>query len=335
LTGCREVSGAAWDGILHKFRDAVHEQSFAYTAARWGEKRVRCLVVEHKGVLLGGAAAVGLDLLGRGFAAIKFGPLYRCGAGGHRDHVREVVRGIGSFFCKERKLHLSILPQAPFEDNILVDALAEAGFREGAMIGDPRRYFIDLARSEVEMRQGLSQQWRRNLKLAEKQELRVEELPGGSGLPIFGKLFDNLKARKKAVEATGLNEMTSLDSSPHKELRPRVFLARRGCGEALSGAVVTTIGERAVFAFGAQTAEGAEINASYALQWAIVDRLRLEARCRWYDLGGDANARGVIQFKTGFVGRTGKIATIPARRDYSESAVSTLAAKAAQALRGR
>jgi lipid II:glycine glycyltransferase (peptidoglycan interpeptide bridge formation enzyme) len=113
-----------------------------------------------------------------------------------------------------------------------------------------------------------------------------------------------------------------------------VFLARRG-GDALAGAIITSIGERAVFAFGAQSAQGAEINASYALQWGIVDRLRQQGRCRWYDLGGDGNSPGLIQFKTGFVGSTGKIAIVPAWRDYSESMFSAIAAKAAQLLKGR
>ena len=108
-----------------------------------------------------------------------------------------------------------------------------------------------------------------------------------------------------------------------------------GAAAMRAGAIITSIGERAVFAFGAQSAEGAEINASYALQWSIVDRLRQEKRCRWYDLGGDANSPGLIQFKTGFVGSTGKIVTVPAWRHYSESRISALAAKAAQLLKGR
>jgi hypothetical protein len=333
LTECREVSGAAWDALLHKFRDGVHEQSFAYASARWGKSRVRCVAVGSNGETIGGAAAVGIELLGRGFAAIKFGPLYRRGGDGDSGSAREVVRGITSFFCGERKLHLSILPQG-LEEGVLIDALADAGFREGAMIGDPRRYFVDLARSEAEMRQGLAQRWRRNLKSAEKQNLRVEECRGSSGLASFRKLFDELKARKQSVESTGLDEMAALDSSLYQELRPRVFLARRG-SIALAGAIITSIGERAVFAFGAQGTEGAEINASYALQWAIVDCLRREGRCRWYDLGGDGNSPGLVQFKTGFVGSTGKVATIPAWRDYSESTLSTITAKAAQLLKGR
>lgn len=333
MTQCREVSGAAWDGLLHKFRDGVHEQSFAYAAARWDRSRVRCVIVERNGELLGGAAAVGIELLGRGIAAIKFGPLYRCGAAGGSGPVREVVGAIKSFFCRDRKLHLSILPQGP-EDGVLMEALGEAGFCEGATISDPRRYFIDLACCEAETRQGLAQRWRRNLKSAEKQELRVEECCGSPGLAIFRKLFDELKARKQAVDSTGLNEMTALNSSPHGELRPRVFIAWRG-GDALAGAIVTSIGERAVFAFGAQSRQGAEINASYALQWEIVNRLRREKRCRWYDLGGDGNSPGLAQFKTGFVGSTGTIVTIPAWRDYSESTLSAFAAKAAWLLKGR
>lgn len=333
MTQCKIVSGETWDELVRKFRDGVHEQSFAYAAARWGESRVRCVVVERNGAMLGGAVAVGFDLLGRGFAAIKFGPLHRCGPDDDSGSVREVVGAIKSFFCVERKLHLSILAQTP-DEGMLTDALAGEGFRAGAMIGDPRRYFIDLACGEAEMRRGLAQRWRRNLKSAEKQNLRVEECCGALGLAIFRTLFDELKARKHAVESTGLNEMAALDGSPHGELRPRVFLARRG-SDALAGAIITSIGERAVFAFGAQSAEGAEINASYALQWSIVDRLRQEKRCRWYDLGGDANSPGLIQFKTGFVGSTGKIATVPAWRDYSESRISAMAAKAAQLLKGR
>jgi hypothetical protein len=280
------------------------------------------------------AVVAQLPVIERGLAVIKFGPLYRR-AGNDLEEARMVATALKTFFCKQHRLHLSILPQAPLGDEALVDALAEAGFRPGATIGDPRRYFIDLSLGEEEMREGLAKWWRRNLKAAGKHRLRVDEIEPDQGLPNFRKLFDELKQRKQEVDATGLEEMTALAHSPQAGYRPRVFLAQADDHRPVAGAVITAIGERAYYAFGAQSAGGAKMNANYALQWAIVDRLRREGRCRWYDLGGDGNVAGLIQFKTGFVGQTGLIAEIPPRQEYSESGLSRLVAKAALAVKGR
>jgi hypothetical protein len=332
---CQEMPGVQWDDCLGEFRDAVHEQSFAYGVARWGARRVRCVAVRRDGALVGGAMAVvaRLPVIERGLAVIKFGPLYRR-AGNGVEEARMVATALKMFFCKQHRLHLSILPQAPLGDDALPSVLEEAEFRPGAMISDPRRYFIDLLRGEEEMREGLAKWWRRNLKAAGKHRLHVNELEPGTGLPIFRKLFDDLKQRKQDVDTKGLEEMTTLAHSPQARHRPRVLLAQTHDDRPVAGAVITAIGERAYYAFGAQDAEGAKMNANYALQWAIVDRLRREGRCRWYDLGGDGNVAGLIQFKTGFVGKTGLIAKVPPRQEYSESSLSGLMAKAILALKG-
>jgi hypothetical protein len=76
------------------------------------------------------------------------------------------------------------------------------------MIGDPRRYFIDLACGGSKCAKACAAV-AAGSQVAEKQKLRVEECCGSPGLAIFRKLFDELKARKQAVDSTGLNEMTA------------------------------------------------------------------------------------------------------------------------------
>lgn len=331
----QEIAGREWDEILLQFRDAVHEQTYTYAASRWGAGRVRCVVVSESGELVGGAAVLGVTLpwVERGIAAVKFGPLYRKWDENPPLTLAPKIAGaLKEHFCGRLRRHLTIIPAPAVDAHDNWSHAGIDGFRGGGKISDARRYFIDLDLDESEQRSSLSGQWRRNLTLAEKRGVTAHEVSGAEGLGHLRNLLTDLAKRKPEVSLSGFNAMHSLLASPHAELRPRVFLASAN-GAVVAGAVVTTIGECASYVFGAQTVAGAAMCANYFLQWSIVQFLSRQIKWRWYDLGGDNESPGLIQFKTGFIGKKGRLVTIPRRLESSGGLISDAMSWAASRLR--
>ena len=197
----------------------------------------------------------------------------------------------------------------------------------------PRRYVIDLSLNEQQQRASLAGRWRRNLILAEKRGVEVIESSEAEGLRQFRVLLEQLVRRKPAVSVAGFNAMSRLMSSAHAGLRPRVFLAR-ALGANIAGAVITSPGACASYAFGAQSEAGARMRASYAVQWSIVKNLHLQGQCRWYDLGGDTNEAGLAQFKSGFIGTAGRILSVPRRLESSGGLMSDAFSSLLSLIRG-
>lgn len=331
----QEISGPEWDAGLARFRDVAHEQTHAYAAARWGHRRVRCLLVEEDGEPIGGALAVGMRLpvAGAGFSIVKFGPLIRQRAGeASCETVRKVAGELRAFFCTTLSTHLTVVPPAPAEGDDVSAALAHCGFAPTMPLRDARRYLIDLALARGEQRANLAGRWRRNLRQAEERRFDMWEANGPEGLRVFETLFEALRQRKQGVHAAGLDEMDALMASPTPGLRPRIFVASFR-HYPIAAAVVSCIGARATYLFGAQTEQGASGNASYALQMHVIDTLSMEGRARWYDLGGDNDVPGLKQFKTGLVGTRGRVAAIPTPMTASGGAFSDLLARAAVRLK--
>ena len=328
-----EVSGEDWDRRVVMFRDAVHEQTHAYAAARWGDRQVRCFAATEDGATVGGAVvmAVGIPMTRCGIATVKFGPL-------HRPFDREagpaamgrIAAMLRNHFCERLDYRLTIIPP-PGEEDVVAE-LAAAGFQSERPLADRRRYLVDLSLPLDALVAGAKGRWRRNLKHAADQNLDISEEPGPAGLDIFNGLFGSLADRKQGVDRTGLREMADLMQADEARLRPRIFLARRR-HYPVAGAIVSAIGERSTYLFGAQTEAGQEMCASYGLQMHIIATLKREGRCRWYDLGGDNNVPGLIQFKTGLVGERGRILTIPASMSAGGGLLSDLLAKAGNAAR--
>lgn len=328
-----EVSGEDWDRHVGAFRDAVHEQTHAYAAARWGRRQVRCFIATEDGAAVGGALVmtIGLPMTRCGIATVKFGPLHRpVGRETRAGAMGRIAAALRAHFCEALNYRLTIIP--PPGEEAPVAELAAAGYHPERPLADRRRYLIDLSLPLEALRAGTKTRWRRNLKHAEGQGLDIGEVAGRQGLEIFNGVFESLAGRKQGVDRAGLREMADLMQAADPRLRPRIYLARRR-HYPVAGAIVSTIGERATYLFGAQTEAGHQMCASYGLQMHIIAALGTEGRCRWYDLGGDNNVAGLIQFKTGLIGEHGRIVTIPAPMSASGGLLSDLLATAGKAAR--
>jgi len=188
---------------------------------------------------------------------------------------------------------------ARFESEVLEDTADKAKLRTAGLVrsnrdpGSKSTIFIDLAPGEEAVLGGFNQSARRNIRKAE-----AGEVTGGpeEATP------ENLETMFELMKAT--------EARAHYGLRPReyfldywqsqiaagqaqLFLARHE-GEVLAGAVVTYLGKRAWYKDGGSFDVKRELNASYLLQWRIMQWL-MGRGVASYDLVGSPNRDQVDQ----------------------------------------
>ncbi|MEV6616743.1 peptidoglycan bridge formation glycyltransferase FemA/FemB family protein [Streptomyces sp. NPDC051051] len=182
----------------------------------------------------------------------------------------------------------------------------EPGGEDGFAAGQPRYVFqVPYAgRSLEDVQGGFNQQWRRNIKKAEKAGVKVVR-GDRTDLAAFYGLYTETAERDRFVPrplAYFERMWTALDAE-HPD-RMRLYLAHHD-GEVLAAATMITVGEHVWYSYGASTARRREVQPNNALQWRMMcDAHELGAAV--YDLRGitdtleDGNhLLGLLRFKVG------------------------------------
>ncbi len=182
----------------------------------------------------------------------------------------------------------------------------EPGGEEGFAAGQPRYVFqVPFAgRSLEEVQRGLNQQWRRNIKKAEKAGVKVVR-GGYEDLPVFYSLYTETAERDRFLPRPlpYFQRMWSALTDEHPD-RMRLYLAHHE-GEVLAAATMLTVGEHVWYSYGASTSRKREVQPNNAMQWRMMaDAHELGAAV--YDLRGitdtleDSNhLLGLLRFKVG------------------------------------
>lgn len=159
-------------------------------------------------------------------------------------------------------------------------------------------------RSLEDIHRGLNQQWRRNIKKAEKAGVTVAR-GGYEDLPAFHSLYaetaerDRFLPRPLPYFQRMWSALTAEDSD-----RMRLYLARHE-GEVLAAATMLTVGEHVWYSYGASTSRRREVQPNNAIQWRMMTDAH-ELGATVYDLRGitdtleDSNhLLGLLRFKVG------------------------------------
>jgi vancomycin resistance protein VanK len=165
------------------------------------------------------------------------------------------------------------------------------------------------ARTEEDVLKGMNQQWRRNIKKADKSGVEVTTSTGRgedeSDLKLFHDLYvhtaerDHFTPRGLAYFRVMADALGAEDPD-----RFRLFLARHE-GDLVAATIMVRVGAHAWYSYGASSTEKRDVRGSNAVQWAML-RAAIEAGADVYDLRGitptlDAEDShvGLIQFKVG------------------------------------
>ncbi|WP_406837768.1 lipid II:glycine glycyltransferase FemX [Streptomyces sp. AHU1] len=182
----------------------------------------------------------------------------------------------------------------------------EAGGEDGFAAGQPRYVFqVPFAgRSLEEIHKGLNQQWRRNIKKADKAG--VEVVRGGyDDLPVFHGLYAETAERDRFIPRplSYFQRMWTALTAEDPD-RMRLYLARHE-GEVLAAATMLTVGTHVWYSYGASTGRKREVQPNNAVQWRMMtDAHALGAAV--YDFRGitdtldeDDHLVGLLRFKAG------------------------------------
>ena len=225
--------------------------------------------------------------------------------------AEESVRRLGDLPPSERD-HTGARVVAQLDELGWRRLAAEGGFAAGQPQYNfqiPLRDADDAPRSEEDVLAGMNQQWRRNIRKADKAG--VEVTASGSpaealaALPDFHELYVHTAGRdhftprplsyfRTMVEALGAEEPD----------RIRLYLARHE-GDLVAATIAVRVGGHVWYSYGASSTEKREVRGSNAVQWAMI-RDALAAGADVYDLRGitdtldpDDSHVGLIQFKVG------------------------------------
>ena len=174
----------------------------------------------------------------------------------------------------------------------------------------PRLVFeLPLAERVDDVWAGFNQQWRRNIRKAQKAGVQLS-IGGYDDLPVFYELLKITQqrdgfdlGRSLAYYQRQYKALTAEDPS-----RIRLYLATHD-GEVLAAHTMNIVGTRACYHLGASASHRREVRASRAVQWQMIRDAHAQG-CSLYDMRGfpdslDSNDRacGLLQWKLGTGGR--------------------------------
>lgn len=182
----------------------------------------------------------------------------------------------------------------------------EDGSGDGFSVGQPRYVFqVPFGgRTLEDVQQGFNQQWRRNIKKAEKAGVKVVR-GDRDDLPAFYSLYRETAERDRFLPRPlpYFERMWSALTAEDPD-RMRLYLAHHD-GEVLSAATMLTVGEHVWYSYGASTSRRREVQPNNAIQWRMMSDAHAGG-ARVYDLRGitdtldeDNHLLGLLRFKAG------------------------------------
>ncbi|MFB7914849.1 lipid II:glycine glycyltransferase FemX [Streptomyces sp. NPDC056061] len=199
----------------------------------------------------------------------------------------------------------------------LAERLRRLGWQPGAEggeggfgAGQPRYVFqVPFAGRTLEQIRGdLNQQWRRNIKKAEKAGVKVAE-GDYADLAAFHELYRETAERDRFVpRPLGYFQRMWTALRAEAPERMRLYLAHHD-GETLAAATMLTVGNHVWYSYGASTGRRREVQPSNAIQWRMMSDAH-ERGAAVYDLRGITDTLdegnhllGLLRFKAGTGGR--------------------------------
>jgi len=173
---------------------------------------------------------------------------------------------------------------------------------DGVAVGQPRLLcIVDLrGRTEAELLKGMNQQWRRNVKKADKAGVEVRAV-GPEGLDTFHALYvesahrDGFMPRPKAY----FDVMARSFATDEGPVSARFYEAHVD-GDVLASALMIRFGRTFSYLYGGSTERNRDARASNALQWRAM-RDAAAAGCEAYDLRGFNTSLGATSPLTGLL----------------------------------
>jgi hypothetical protein len=328
-----------WTEIVEQFDDANIYQSWPYAEVLSGRSNMAHLVLFRGGAPVAGVQAriQKLPLVPAGIAYVRWGPMWRRrNADADPGVLRNILRAMRNEFNHRRglvlRVNLNLSGAAGLEAE---SVLEEEGYSWLGAGSRGRTILYDITPSIEELKEGMKAHWRRELKVAEKNQLEVVE---GDSLELFDEfiqIYKEMVSRKKFKEPNDINQFRELQSRLPASLKMRILLARTA-GVTTSGLIYSAMGNSAIYLFGATSDGGLKSRGSYWLQWRALHALK-SSGVSVYNLNGINPEKnpGTYKFKNDLAGTFGSDVHYLGQFDAPGSFMSRAVVGTAEELRRR
>lgn len=185
------------------------------------------------------------------------------------------------------------------------------GWGNTAAVGQPRYLcIVDLeGRDSDAVLKGMNQQWRRNIKKADKAGVQVRSV-GVTGVETFHELYaetaerDHFFPRAKSYFQQMVAAFTESGAASGEQVTGAIYEAHVD-GDVLASALMVRVGGTFSYLYGGSTSRNRDARASNALQWQAMQDA-IAAGCTAYDfrgfntsLGATSPLIGLLLFKLG------------------------------------
>lgn len=287
---------------------------WAQVKNNWQFEAVVCR--DPAGKIVGSVAVLiqRIPLLGCSFLYAPRGPV--CDPH-DRETLRALKAGVDELARRHRAHAFTMDPDLPAGDQTFLDIAQELGFVrsfgpdgfEGIQARFNYRLYIR-GRDEQALLMNLTQQTRRNLRLAQRHGVEVR-VAGEECLDEFVRLMqitgarDGFAVRPRAYFVRFLQAL-----GEHARLYMGFYE-----GRAICGAIATNFAGKCCYVYGASDNESRNVMPNYLLQWEMI-RWALETDCSVYDFQGISgnlepegnHMYGLYRFKRGFNGQIDELA---------------------------
>lgn len=331
-----KIGKAEWSKLLPRFDDATIYQTWGYGSVRWGDNNLSHVVLRKNGEVVAAAQSriMKIPIVGAGIAYIPFGPLWRLhGIQKDIESFRQVLRALYAEYMMKRGLLLRVIPNEIDDGgDMLCSILQEEGLKWRQSLSSYRTFVIDLSFSQEELRKCLDQKWRNCLNRAERNRLTVIEGTDDNLYEAFSNIYKEMHKRKMFSEFVDINKIRPVQKDLQDHLKMIIMLCKFE-NEPVSALVCSAIGDTGIYFLGATNEKGRKLQASYFLQWHVIEWLKAH-KYHWYDLGGIDPQKnpGTYHFKAG-LGRSGKEAQYLGQFDGCQSLLSSFLVKLGDQLR--
>jgi hypothetical protein len=302
------VTPESWDRAASNFLDISYDQTARFSDAWQGTKRSSHILLRNDNdeAIAGARLIIFTPGFGSGVAFCRGGPFLRRREPADPNAFHAITTAMKNEYCKHRKHVLTMLPSSsPDAFDMQQDIMQASGFIVRRPVFMGRHFYVNAALSEDARLRSLSKQWRYNLRVALRSDIAITLSQSPESLAVFSELHAAMLLRKRLFNIHDrLDVLPELWKLP-LSLRPYVVMGSHQ-GRPVCGAIVAVFGDTALHAFGASDKASLPIQASYGLHWWILNWLSNQG-IRWYNLGSDGSDQGLHQYKTGFVGKTGRV----------------------------
>jgi hypothetical protein len=300
----------SWHSIIRQFDDASLYQTEPFCTEREGTHACEHLLLTCGPDVVAAAQVrlMSIPYMGMLIAYVLSAPLFqRRDAKPHWEAFRQIIRALKIEYVINRKISLRINTLLTNdEESLCMPILLAEGFSYKAPTIKTRTMLVDLNRPLDELRRGLEQKWRNCLNRAEKNNLQILEGSNEEILDGFLTIYHKMLSRKGLSAPGDINTIHAVQKKLPDDLKMHIAMVFED-GEPTAGVIISGVGKRGIYLFGATADSGMKNKASYLAQWHVIKWLK-ENQCTQYDLNG-VNAEsnpGVYNFKNGICGKNGK-----------------------------